>query len=121
MILRNNLSTLQGFSPSKRLFSIIGGVVEGRGDLPETGIGFVITEKPDGIFGLGADEGKNVARIEAGNENGFVDFEKMINLDGIALVNVVANPDEAILTRSKTLQSRITHNDGALIVSIELG
>lgn len=46
------------------------------------------------------------------NGYGFVDFEKMIGLDGIALVNVVANPDEALLTGHKALQTRITHNDG---------
>ena len=46
------------------------------------------------------------------NDQGFVDFEKMINLDGIALVNVVGNPQEAMVTRQKSLQTRITHNDG---------
>ncbi|KAM0787341.1 hypothetical protein ACM66B_003430 [Microbotryomycetes sp. NB124-2] len=43
---------------------------------------------------------------------GFVDFEKMIGLDGIAVINVVSNPDEAALSGNKKLQSRITHNDG---------
>ncbi|KAI0676132.1 Oligoxyloglucan reducing end-specific cellobiohydrolase [Trametes maxima] len=46
------------------------------------------------------------------NDAGFVDFEKMIKLDGIALVNIVSNPTEAPLTRRKLLQTRITHNDG---------
>ncbi|KAF8579723.1 Oligoxyloglucan reducing end-specific cellobiohydrolase [Ramaria rubella] len=46
------------------------------------------------------------------NGNGYVDFEKMIGLDGIAVVNVVANPNEVTLTGRKELQSRITHNDG---------
>ncbi|KAJ7493393.1 vacuolar protein sorting/targeting protein 10 [Mycena galericulata] len=46
------------------------------------------------------------------DERGFVDFEKMIGLDGIALINVVVNPDEAVLTGHKELQTRITHNDG---------
>lgn len=49
------------------------------------------------------------------NEWGFVDFEKMIGLDGIALVNVVANPDVVPLTGEKVLQSRITHNDGGRV------
>ena len=35
------------------------------------------------------------------NERGYVDFEKMIGLDGIALVNVVANPLEAAMTGNK--------------------
>jgi len=48
------------------------------------------------------------------DERGYVDFEKMIGLDGIALVNVVADPQLAAVTGVKTLQSRITHNDGGL-------
>jgi hypothetical protein len=46
------------------------------------------------------------------NEFGLVDFEKMIGLDGIALVNIVANAEEAAITGYKSLQTRITHNDG---------
>ncbi|KAF8174213.1 vacuolar protein sorting/targeting protein 10 [Pholiota molesta] len=52
--------------------------------------------------------------IENVNRNvaGYVDFEKMVGLDGIALINVVANPEEATHSGHKLLQSRITHNDG---------
>lgn len=57
-------------------------------------------------FGLSVD---NVNR----NENGYIDFEKMIGLDGIALINVVSNTREATVSGRKKLQSRITHNDGA--------
>ncbi|KAF8523369.1 Oligoxyloglucan reducing end-specific cellobiohydrolase [Hysterangium stoloniferum] len=46
------------------------------------------------------------------NEHGYVDFEKMIGLDGIALVNVVSNPERVALSGHKDLQTRITHNDG---------
>lgn len=46
------------------------------------------------------------------NNYGYVDFEKMIGLDGIALINVVANPSEAAASLKKKLQTRITHNDG---------
>lgn len=46
------------------------------------------------------------------NQAGYVDFEKMIGLDGIAVMNVVSNPTEAVLSRKKALQTRITHNDG---------
>lgn len=46
------------------------------------------------------------------NEYGYADFEKFAGLDGIAMVNVVANPAEATLTGRKVLQTRITHNDG---------
>jgi hypothetical protein len=46
------------------------------------------------------------------NEHGFVDFEKMIGLDGIAVMNIVANPSEAAVSGKKDLQTRITHNDG---------
>lgn len=56
-------------------------------------------------FGLSAE---NVNR----DRRGYVDFEKVVGLDGIALINVVSNPEEALLTGRKVLQSRITHNDG---------
>lgn len=46
------------------------------------------------------------------DQRGYVDFEKMIGLDGIALINVVSNPEEATVTKVKKLQTRITHNDG---------
>ncbi|KAF8208428.1 hypothetical protein K438DRAFT_1712117 [Mycena galopus ATCC 62051] len=47
------------------------------------------------------------------DDRGFVDFEKIIGLDGVALTNVVADPQEAVLTGKKVLQTRITHNDGS--------
>ncbi|CCU97650.1 unnamed protein product [Malassezia sympodialis ATCC 42132] len=43
---------------------------------------------------------------------GFVDFEKMLGLDGIALANVVSNIEEASLSGVKQLRTMITHNDG---------
>jgi hypothetical protein len=46
------------------------------------------------------------------DHRGYVDFEKMVGLDGIAIVNVVSNPEAAAVTGSKELQTRITHNDG---------
>ncbi|OCF42192.1 signal sequence binding protein [Kwoniella heveanensis CBS 569] len=46
------------------------------------------------------------------NTAGYVDFEKMVGLDGIAVINVVANPNEADISGKKKLQTRITHNDG---------
>ncbi|TFK37398.1 vacuolar protein sorting/targeting protein 10 [Crucibulum laeve] len=47
------------------------------------------------------------------NDRGYVDFEKMIGIDGIALINIVSNPGEATVSGNKRLQSRITHNDGS--------
>ena len=49
------------------------------------------------------------------NAKGYVDFEKMLGLDGIALLNIVSNPEEATLSGLKSLQTRITHNDGKLL------
>jgi hypothetical protein len=46
------------------------------------------------------------------NDRGYVDFEKMIGLEGIALMNIVSNPNEATVTGDKKLQTRITYNDG---------
>jgi photosystem II stability/assembly factor-like uncharacterized protein len=44
---------------------------------------------------------------------GFVDFEKMHGLEGVAMVNVVSNIDKMLKGNDKKLQSMITHNDGA--------
>jgi hypothetical protein len=54
---------------------------------------------------------ENVNRDKAG----YVDFEKMVGLDGIALINVVSNPREASISGRKALQTRITHNDGSCL------
>lgn len=51
------------------------------------------------------------------NEDGYVDFEKVIGLDGIAMINVVADLDETRVSGRKRLQTRITHNDGMKSVS----
>ncbi|KAI3331859.1 Oligoxyloglucan reducing end-specific cellobiohydrolase [Xylariaceae sp. AK1471] len=42
---------------------------------------------------------------------GYVDFEKMLGLEGVVLVNTVANQDSD--PEPKNLQTRISHNDGA--------
>lgn len=47
------------------------------------------------------------------NEAGYVDFEKMKGLEGVALVNVVGNVNEVEKGSPKQLKSKITHNDGA--------
>lgn len=47
------------------------------------------------------------------DERGYVDFEKMIGLDGIVIINVVSNPGNATLTGGKELRTLISHNDGA--------
>ncbi len=47
------------------------------------------------------------------NTRGYVDFEKMLVLEGVALVNVVDNIDDAEKGTSKKLKTMITHNDGA--------
>lgn len=45
------------------------------------------------------------------NDDYYVDFEKMLGLEGIILVNVVANRDKK--EEKKVLQTKISHNDGA--------
>ncbi len=47
------------------------------------------------------------------NSRGYVDFEKMLGLEGVILVNQVVNVDEAEKGMSKKLKTMITHNDGA--------
>lgn len=45
------------------------------------------------------------------NSQYYVDFEKMLGLEGVVLVNIVANADKA--NEPKKLRSLISHNDGA--------
>uniref|UniRef100_A0A0W0FD49 VPS10 domain-containing protein n=1 Tax=Moniliophthora roreri TaxID=221103 RepID=A0A0W0FD49_MONRR len=73
-------------------------------DLPP--FGSILKSNSNGTYFI--DSLDNVNR----NGEGYVDFEKMIGLDGIALVNVVKDPIEAAITGRKHLVSRITHNDG---------
>lgn len=48
------------------------------------------------------------------NDNGYVDFEKMQGLEGVAVVNVVGNVNEVEKKgTTKKLKTMITHNDGA--------
>ncbi|KAL9003755.1 MAG: hypothetical protein Q9188_003395 [Gyalolechia gomerana] len=56
-----------------------------------------------------------VLSLDSVNRNtpGFVDFEKMLGLEGVALVNVVTNIEEAERGSGKKLKTMITHNDGA--------
>jgi len=46
------------------------------------------------------------------NEDGFVDFEKMQSLEGIAIVNRVVNWQDAVTGEKKKVRSMITQNDG---------
>ena len=47
------------------------------------------------------------------NTPGYVDFEKMQVLEGVALVNIVENLEDVEKGLSKKLKTMITHNDGA--------
>lgn len=47
------------------------------------------------------------------NGPGYVDFEKMQGLEGVAIINRVANAREADDGASKKLKTYMTHNDGA--------
>lgn len=72
------------------------------------GYGSILKSNSNGTyFGVSVD---NVNRDSAG----YVDFEKMIGIDGVGLINVVANAKEAVLSGRKTIQTKITHNDGQL-------
>jgi len=51
------------------------------------------------------------------NTQGYVDFEKMIGIDGVVVVNIVTNSEEAARSGVKKLQTRISHNDGSFPLS----
>jgi hypothetical protein len=43
---------------------------------------------------------------------GSVDFEKMSGIEGVGLINIVSNPQDAAITSRKEIQTKITYNDG---------
>lgn len=53
------------------------------------------------------------------NGDGYVDFEKMQGIEGVALVNVVANLEDEDKSSAKKLKTMITHNDGAQWAPLE--
>ncbi|EPS40884.1 hypothetical protein H072_5226 [Dactylellina haptotyla CBS 200.50] len=48
------------------------------------------------------------------DESGYVDFERMQGLEGVALANIVTNVKEVDSGASKKYKSMITHNDGGI-------
>lgn len=56
-----------------------------------------------------------VLSVDAVNRNydGYVDFEKMQGVEGVAMINVVANVEDEISGKAKKLRSLVTHNDGS--------
>jgi Sortilin, neurotensin receptor 3,/Sortilin, neurotensin receptor 3, C-terminal len=56
-----------------------------------------------------------VLSLSAVNQDadGYVDFEKTLGIEGVALANIVANAETAVKDEVKKLKTKITHNDGA--------
>ncbi|KUI60044.1 Vacuolar protein sorting/targeting protein 10 [Cytospora mali] len=52
----------------------------------------------------------SVSNVNSDNKY-YVDFERMLGLEGVEMVNIVANPDKS--DEPKKLQSLISHNDGS--------
>lgn len=53
------------------------------------------------------------------NSEGYVDFEKLMGLEGVAIINVVSNPFQVRDGASKQLRTMMTHNDGGQWLYIE--
>lgn len=79
--------------------------VENRKDFE---YGSIIKSNSNGTFYVLSVNGVNR------DESGYVDFEKMLGLQGVALINVVDNIDKVEEGQPKKLKSMITHNDGAV-------
>jgi hypothetical protein len=78
-----------------------------------------VNPRPDQEYGSIIKSNSNgtsyVMSLEAVNRNmaGYVDFEKMQGLEGVAVANVVVNVKDVNNGAKKKKQTRITHNDGA--------
>jgi hypothetical protein len=55
-----------------------------------------------------------VRSLENTNRNaaGLVDYEQLVSVEGIAIINVVGNPDGVIAGEKKALKTKITYDDG---------
>ena len=76
-------------------------------NLDESEYGSIIKSNSNGTSYVMSLNGVNRNRL------GYVDFEKMLGLEGVILVNQVANIEEADAGKAKKLKTMITHNDGA--------
>lgn len=57
-----------------------------------------------------------VKSLEHTNRNaaGLVDFEKLVSVEGVAIINTVGNPDGVNAGEKKALKTKITYDDGTL-------
>lgn len=76
-------------------------------NLPEQEYGSIIKSNSNGT--------SYVLSVSSVNRNtaGYVDFEKMQGLEGVAIINTVSNTDAVDAGAVKKLKTMITHNDGA--------
>jgi photosystem II stability/assembly factor-like uncharacterized protein len=78
-----------------------------------------VNPRPDQEYGALIKSNSNgtsyVMSIQNVNRNtaGYVDFEKMQGIEGVALVNIVNNADKVDGGAKKEKKTKITHNDGA--------
>ncbi|KAJ3206579.1 vacuolar protein sorting/targeting protein PEP1, partial [Dinochytrium kinnereticum] len=116
--------TLDGINWKRGVFQDDSNVLETGYTLLESGTGSIFLEvftsrKKDEEYGtLYKSNGEGVDfEIVQKNVNqdhaGYVDFEKMLAIDGIAITNVVANPLDVHMTGTKKIETLITYNDGA--------
>ena len=78
-----------------------------------------VNGRPDQEYGSIIKSNSNgtsfVMSLESVNRNseGYVDFEKLLGIEGAAVANVVSNPKEVNQGKMKQRKTLMTHNDGA--------
>lgn len=73
---------------------------------PNSITGTLFTSNSNGTYFVKSIEGTNR------NKNGIVDFEKLVGVEGVAVVNIVRNIAEAERGEEKQLETKITFDDG---------
>jgi hypothetical protein len=68
--------------------------------------GTLLKSNADGIY-----YGVSLEHVN-GRQDHELAYYNMPGVDGVARVNILTNPDEAVYTGRKKIQTRITHNDG---------
>lgn len=72
----------------------------------DNGVGTLFTSNSNGTYFVKSQENTNR------NKYGIVDFEKLVSIEGVAIMNTVANPSGVLNGDSKVVKTKITFDDG---------
>ena len=75
---------------------------------PSSPMGTLFTSNSNGTYFVKSQENTNRNKI------GIVDFEKLVGIEGVAIMNTVDNPSGVLNGDSKVVKTKVTFDDGAV-------